>query len=155
MITTTQVLEIASGLISQYFPELKGKRLDFAFVSGKDYYMAAAKGIFCHRIYIDSVVLAFSVKAFKGCLAHEFAHVVALSKVSYIKAYMQPQDQKSIAMEERAADTLVIERGLGPELLQFHREHKVDHVPYLSNEGLTTKEIKKMLKKMSTNTHNI
>lgn len=47
---------------------------------------------------------------------------------------------------ERRADMLVVERGLGTDLLQFHKEHNREYKPYRANEGLTTGEIRKLLK---------
>lgn len=40
---------------------------------------------------------------------------------------------------------VVIEKGLGHELLQFHREHEKKYKKYKASEGLTKNEIKSIL----------
>jgi hypothetical protein len=148
MITERDAIHIAEGLIADNFPELKAKRIKFSFVSGKEYdfYMAVKYVLFDPRIIIEREILTFSKSAFSGCLGHELAHIVIDSKKSIFRRLLNVfiGDSDS-STEERLADLLSIERGLGDALIQFHTEHEKDYKRYKPSEGLTKREIKKIL----------
>ena len=148
MITEKDAIQIAKGLISDNFPELKSKRIKYSFVSGKgyDFYMAVKYVLFDPRIIIEREILAFSKNAFSGCLAHELAHIVIDLKKSIFRRLLDVFIGASESpSEERQADLLTIERGLGNTLIQFHKEHEKDYKRYKPSEGLTRREIKKIL----------
>lgn len=99
-------------------------------VEKQDYYAAYKKiDLFLfsiHLIAIDAYFFRFSKKAQKAILLHEIAH----SKFD----------------EERACDTFVVEAGFGKSLLLFHQEHEaMGFKKYKKSEGLTKKEIQKMI----------
>ena len=148
MISQQEAVQIAKTLISNNFPELQSKRINYVFVSGKkhDYYMAVLWLIFSYRVLIEKEVLKFSRQAFTGCLAHEFAHLVIEAKKSFFRRLWEPLAGTRKEGEERSADMLAIERGCGEAVLQFNKEHEKEYEAYVASEGMTKREIKKMLK---------
>ena len=137
----TKAENIIYTTASDYFPEIKVSRLRVDFVKGKDYYMAVAI-LFLYHLKIDKLSLKLSKSAFRGCVGHELAHIVLHQKTNIFKRIFTGNETR----EERETDLLVIEKGLGPDLLQFHIEHNKKFKSYKADEGLTKKEIKKILK---------
>ena len=152
MLTQNEAIQIAKTVIANNFPELASKRIKYVFVAGKEhgYYMAVQWLIIGYRIYIEKRILKFSPEAFTGCLAHELAHLVLDSRESLWGRLWAIATGKSSdeTAEERNADLLAIDRGFGKALLQFHQEHDKKYVAYNASEGMTKREIKKMLKKL-------
>jgi predicted metal-dependent peptidase len=110
--------------------------------------MAVERLLFKHRLYIDKASLNFSINAFTGLLAHELSHIVLDGKKTFFSRIRDRYPNRQNKSElERATDLLVIEKGLGEQLLQFHREHAIEYKHYKSSEGLTKHEIKMVLKK--------
>ena len=145
MITEETALTLGRELLANHFPEIKVGRVKFEFVKKQDYYMAVA---ILHHYYIkiDKSALKFSEKAFIGCLAHELAHIVIASKRNFLRKLIGLFIQSfGETKEERSADLIVVNKGLGEELLQFHAEHNKKYKAYKPNEGLTKKEIKNLL----------
>ena len=151
MITVREAIQITQGLIVDNFPELKAKPIKFSFVSGKgyDFYMAVKYIFFYPRIIIEKEILTFSKNAFCGCLAHELAHITIDAQKSIFRRFLNVfiSDPNS-PTEERLADLLLIERGLGTALIQFHTEHEKEYKRYKLSEGLTKREIKVILSVM-------
>ena len=89
-----------------------------------------------YRIFIEKEIFTFSVAAFKGCLAHELAHVVLEKGRLFFDvlraAYFGDRKDKNI---ERNADLLVIERGLWVELYHFHKDHGKEYKTYNVSAG--------------------
>lgn len=149
MITQSEAIQIAKEMISASFPELVSKKIKYSFVSGKkyDYYMAASVVFSQYRIFIESEILGFSKDAFKGCLATEFAHLVIDSRKSFFRIIKEKINKSLLTVEERKADELAIERGYGPELLKFNKDHEKEYESYDKSEGLTKREIQVKMKK--------
>jgi len=84
---------IVSTTIATHFPELAGKKIIVSFVKNKDYYMACAWRFSGYILRIDTAILEFSDLAFKGCLAHELAHLFDLSSSNIISR--TPKDVES------------------------------------------------------------
>jgi hypothetical protein len=148
LISKSEAIEIANEIISVSFPELKSTKIKYRFVSGKkyDYYMAAAVLFSQYEIFIQKEILSFSKEAFKGCLATELAHLVIDSKKSVFQLIGEKLSKSKLTIEERKADDLAIERGFGPALLQFHKEHEKEYESYNSSEGLTKREVQLKIK---------
>jgi len=148
LISESEAIKIAETLISKGFPELASKSIKYLFVSGKDHhYYMATKRLFGCTIFIENEIRQFSPKAFKGCLAHEFAHIVIddnKSVLQFFKEFINYEAHKSL--DERNADMLVIQRGFGENLYQFHVEHNKDYKAFKKNDGLTKKEVQSILK---------
>ena len=98
------------------------------------------------HIYIEKEILQFSREAFTGCLAHELGHILIDSRKSFLQLIWGFIGRRNRISDERAADALVIERGLGNALLRFHSEHEKEYYSYIASEGMTRREIKKSLK---------
>ncbi len=131
--------------ISQHFPELKIKIIRIIFRKGKDYYMRVGFLCWTYWLFIDEDSLQFSETAFKGCLAHELIHIKHHGFTALLKWLLSLTKETEI---ERETDRLVItEKGMGKELLQFHREHNKNYRAYKPADGLTTREIKQLIKK--------
>lgn len=121
--------KIGRELIASTFTELRKKRVVFVVLGNEmNFYMAAIPLGFVNIILVDKEIFNFTDVAIRGCIAHELAHLLGRK-------------------EERKADELVLEKGLGDELLQFHREHEKRFERYNASEGYTRKEIKEYLKK--------
>jgi hypothetical protein len=145
----SEAIHISNNLISTSFPELGHKRIRYRFVAGRhfDYYMAVRWVVFEYRIYLEKEILQFSSEAFTGCMAHELAHIIkSIKKPLLVDFWEFLTRSKNENSEERDADILVVERGLGKALLQFHQEHGKNYKSYIASEGLTKREIKKLLK---------
>ena len=108
--------------------------------------MAVRWLVFEYRIYIEKEILQFSEEAFSVCIAHELAHIVIETKKFFLCDFWQFLTLSKVnSDEERKADILVIERGLGKALLQFHKEHGKEYKSYNASEGMTKREIKKYI----------
>jgi hypothetical protein len=140
---------VINNVICTNFKVLANTRIMFVFVRGSDYYMAVQSKIFYYSLFIDAEILNFSEPAFKGCLGHELVHILEMEKLNVFKRLKEIFTLKSKAEheeEERKTDLLVIQHGLGKELLRFHEEHNREYKSYKKNEGLTKWEIKKILR---------
>ncbi|HWV72878.1 MAG TPA: hypothetical protein VN040_14215 [Pseudosphingobacterium sp.] len=134
-------------MLAEHFPEIQKKRIKVHFVVKKDYYMAVNWIFFRYNLYIDKLALDFSETAFKGCAAHELAHIVEMSSHNFFARIMHIFFSKEDTAEERTADYFIVsDKGLGKELLQFHVEHNKVYKSYKSAEGLTSYEIKRIMK---------
>jgi len=112
--------------------------------------MAVRQLTFYHHIFIEKESLQFSPEAFSGCMAHEFAHIVLDGQKNiFIGLWELLKGSKDENTQERSADRLVIERGLGQALLKFHDEHGKTYKAYKASEGLTKQEIGALLKKQN------
>jgi hypothetical protein len=138
-------VETIQQVLQERFPELRQTPLKILFTKKADYYMAISWRIFRYHLYIDQEILLGSRSAFTGCLAHELAHIVLSKQKGFFWKLASVFLIGENAAEERAADHLAIVRGLGEDLLQFHREHNRKYKSYRSDEGLTKHEIKKLL----------
>jgi len=149
MISKSEATQIARSVILEHFPELASKRVRFLFVAGKkyDFYMATRWTILRHEIIIEEEILRYSTLAFSGCLAHELAHILIISRKSFFRRIWETlfavQDETS---EEREADKVAVERGLGSALIRFNEDHNEEYKRYKVSEGLTAWEIKRMMK---------
>lgn len=104
--------------------------------------------------YIDPVMGYADPEASKGCLSHEFAHITTWIRRGYLwtlRYFNTPSSEQEIEEEEIKIDLMVIERGLGWELLRFHRF--ADQVialglksGALSGGGLPTEHLEYILK---------
>lgn len=110
----------------------------------------ATKRLFGCTIFIEKEILQFSSKAFKGCLAHEFAHIVIDDNKPVVQSFKEFINYKAYkSVDERNADMLVIQRGFGENLYQFHVEHNKDYKAFKKNDGLTKKEVHSILKNLN------
>jgi hypothetical protein len=142
---------VINKVLCTNFKSLSNTRIKLVFDKGSDYYMAVQWKLFYYILFIDAEILRFSEPAFKGCLSHELIHILQMEQLNLfkrIKSHFNRQSQTEKAEEERRTDLLVIQHGLGKELLQFHEEHNRKYKSYKRHEGLTKFEIKKILRKI-------
>lgn len=146
-ITKEDAIRIAIDLRNSDFPEVSfSKKRVFFSKKKEDFYMAML--IFPRLLIIDKSTLKFPVDAFKGCLAHEFAHISIIKRLSLFEKVTY---FFGILDKERSVDLLVLEKGLGNELLAFHNFHEKKFRKYNKKDGLTRKEIEKILKQEPIN----
>ena len=103
------------------------------------------------EVYVDKSLKKAPEKVVKGGLAHEAAHIYrdykrnvfsrALDSVRYAVDI-----KKQETRNEREADMLVVKRGYGEELLAFLKYHDKRRKKHKKKDGLTVKELKKILK---------
>lgn len=144
--TAEQAENAVYRIARDHFPEIDSGRLRISFAKKKDYYMALIWHLYYYRLSIDAQALKFSDLAFGGCVAHELSHILILKRLGFFARIKQWKSRDS-ASEERAADLLAMERGFGKALLAFHQEHNKKYRSYNGDEGLTKREIKKLLNK--------
>jgi len=143
-----RAIKLIKELSEKYFPELGNEPHRVYFVSKVDYYMAVRWKIISYHLYINNQSLKFSEPAFKGCLAHELAHIKMDKELSFWKRVTIRFLNHDETQIERSADNIVVEKELGAELLQFHQNlKKMGYKAYNSSEGLTPKEIRNRLRR--------
>jgi hypothetical protein len=128
-------------LIKNSFPELRYHIIMLRFIKTKHFFMATSGFLFIHIIFIDKRLKKCTDDVVTGIMAHELVHI---SQDSFWKDLLY---RKSITDMERATDMQVIKRGYGKQLLAFIQYHNKIYKKYKKADGLTEKEIIKILKK--------
>lgn len=136
---------LLAAMLRESYPEIRLRSVKVKFVEKRDYYMASQWQIFRTLLFIDKSILKYSETAFKGCLAHELAHVLENNNLLFKILTFRAKSLSEVEAE-RKADTIAVQRGFGTHLLQFHEEHNKKHKKYKASEGLTPKEIKVLLR---------
>jgi len=138
--------------VEKKFPDVKANLVSFS----KDSVMRS--GVYSRKIYYNPNLIkkmGFSKKAIIGILAHELAHKVdkkrwSLWRLLSFKFRYKPYSEFK-RQNERAADTITVQRGYGKEFLQTLREtkEKFDEERYRKFKAahLTMKEVSDMIKK--------
>lgn len=119
--------------------------------------------VFSKNIYYNSKLIrkmGFSKKAIIGIIAHELAHKVDFKynrnifDVLFHKLRYKPYSSYKRKVE-RAADTITVERGYGPELLQAMIETKKnfgkERYKKYEDAHLTMNEVKDLIKSSKEN----
>ena len=101
--------------------------------------------VFGYVVAFEREILTFSPKALAGCIAHELAHIVLEKRRPFFRGLGSIGGIDRTGLE-RDTDLLVIERGMGEELFQFHKEHGKKYKAYKASECLTKHEVAKILK---------
>ncbi len=129
-------------VIKKGFPELKWYFINLHLSKSSDFFMAT-RGIFIlHQIIIDKELKKCSDEIIIGCFAHELSHILKDSLFDTIK---MAHNEKYLIERERENDLEVIRRGFGSELLKFIQYHNSKYKNYKKEDGLTEKEIKKLI----------
>lgn len=146
-----EIFRIRDETISRAFPELEKTEVDLYWINSPDAFFEYGQNLTSKQFYIkiDKSMKKVREIVFVGGLAHELAHIsIDLSLNMYTRILDRwlykrwPQYQTS---DERRTDKLVIERGLGYELLAFVEYVDERYEDYTAKDGLTGEEIKKML----------
>ena len=107
--TKEDAIRMVREVTNTYFPEINKIRLRITFDERTDFYMASGWVPFYYFLIIDKAILKYSETAFKGCLAHELAHIADLSSSNFFQR-VKKMKIKEPTQEEREADMLVIEK---------------------------------------------
>lgn len=138
--TQDRAMSLISTMIQNNFP--------VRFLGKTGFYMAIRWNVFWYDLFIDKSILKFSEEGFKGCLAHELSHIGERSG-QLMKFLTSRLRHVTETERERSADLMAVRRGFGNELLEFHRLHNKKYKKFNASEGLTTKEIRQLLKEMT------
>lgn len=130
------------------FPELDKVDITVKVKKKTDYLMAITSNPIKKNaiLKIDWFLRKASEEALKGCLAHELIHIGDDIKNGVFGFIINAVKNRHFnASLERKVDLEVINRGLGNELLEFQKFHDKYFEKYNESDGLTKKEIKRIL----------
>lgn len=127
------------------FPEISFAKVTIEIVKEDSFFMASYKNI----LYISGDCKKLSDSAFNGVLSHELIHIIEYIKYPFWSSiknllYTIPSFETYF---ERNTDKEVLRRGYGENLLEFIKYHDKHYKKYNSKDGLTQKELKKILNK--------
>lgn len=108
--------------------DFKIRRPRIFYTKSDDLFMATLKFPFFYVLLVDKEVLNMNDRAITGCLVHELCHI------------------ENWNLSERDIDLMVINKGYGWELYEFLKYHDSIYEKYNKKDGLTKKEILKILK---------
>lgn len=134
-------------LIDESFPVMQGKKIHFIVLRFRFFALSVWIPPFIRFIIISRRTRSFSDEVLKGILAHELCHQERYYQMGiwgYLKFVARYSlSNKARTDEERATDTLTIEKGYGRNLYDLtlisHKDH--NHRTILNNY-LTPEEIK-------------
>lgn len=140
-------------LLNNYFQELKRVSIYFKLTKQKDSFASMI------QLPFKNYIIYFSKKDYdkmnsnqiKGVLAHELAHIYDNEKRGFFKSLKETItylffDRSKLAVMERRVDMIAIDKGCGEYLLSFMKYHDKRYKKYNKNDGLTKKEIKKLIR---------
>lgn len=118
--------EIVRDVKAKHFPHLP--RTFILFKKRQDYYMSIRVLPFGFSLLeVDCYCMKFDRTILEALVCHEFGHF-------------------DFWDSEREADLTVIRCGYGEGLRKFHKQHNKEFKSYKKHEGLTLKEIEKIIK---------
>jgi hypothetical protein len=137
-------------LVNNGFNELNDLKITSSYMDSFDAYAEYSMiGREEYHISLDKKLEKAKPEVIKGVLAHELAHILddeclgtLASDLRDIMYFFNPKIRTYI---ERKTDMAVLKRGYGPELLAFVKYHDKRRKKYTFEDGLTKKEIKKLL----------
>ena len=139
-------------LLDNHFQSLKNENIKFVLNKQKDSF-AYKEGF-----RLIGYTISFSKKDYKqmttdqirGVLSHELSHILHEinqgSITTYFNNILYMLSAKFKTKEERIVDKLVIDRGCGRYLLELIKYNDKHYDKYTESDGLTKKEVKKILK---------
>lgn len=157
MITLNTLDKFLREIILEGFPELGSVKVRIAFSSDSDpentpFGELNVKGFFFKRHYkivIDESLGMAKYDVLKGVIAHEIGHIyddVHRNLFREICQILQMGLGKYVTKTEREVDMLVVKRGFGEQLYAFLKYADRRRHAYEKEDGLTLKEVKKLLK---------
>lgn len=138
---------IGQKLIDESFPVLHGRKIHFIIIPFRFFALSVWIPLFIRFIVISTRTRDFSDEVLTGILAHELCHqerYYGMGIGGYLKFVARYSfSNKARTDEERATDTLTIEKGYGRNLYELTLiSHKdIKHRSILDNY-LTPEEIK-------------
>lgn len=141
--------EILNSVKSNGFSDLHVV-ISVEYVKSKDAYFSYERNERKYHIEADKKMKKAPLEVVEGGLAHELAHIERDSKLGFferredIRKYNDSAEYRK--EDERETDMLVIQKGYGKQLLEFIKYHNKRRRKYKKKDGLTKKEIKKLIK---------
>ena len=138
-------------IVNNGFHEVRDAHIiSFYTVSSDHYLESEKKNRYLYEISVDRSLMEVPKEVIVGGLAHEIAHISMELRRNFIintidtLLCMVPFYS---TFDERRTDRLVIQRGFGSELLSFIEYCNETRENYNRLDGLTEKEIRKILEK--------
>ncbi|MGV8162885.1 MAG: hypothetical protein ACP5N2_06160 [Candidatus Nanoarchaeia archaeon] len=143
--------DIKQELISASYPELRNVFIDTKYFKSKDAYFEFTRNSrYSYLIEVDKSMKHVDRLIVVGGLAHELSHIskeiklnFLLSSLEYVIFKISPRYE---TYDERKTDEDVVKRGYLVELLKFTKYANRGREHYNDSDGLTVKELKKILK---------
>ncbi len=141
-----------SKIVNDGFPELKNITITAKYKKLKNSFMQVEyESETEYIIQIDTSLEGVNKDIMLGGIAHEIAHVFRNVCSNFlgtiISGVMYRISSKYRTRDERETDLLVVERGFGKQLLAFLKYNDKYYYAYTESDGLTVKELKKILAK--------
>lgn len=144
-------MEELQFLINNHFPTLKKEKIYFLFHKEKDSF-AYTIGLpyIGYRLYFSKKdYKKMTSNQIKGVLSHELSHIIYDKKrgllITYFGNIFYRFNSKSLTKEERKVDKIAIEHGCAKYLIDFYTYHDKKYKKYKKKDGLTKKEIRKII----------
>jgi hypothetical protein len=146
--------ELRDQVISRGFPELMAEDIQVEYKELKDalfeYGGLTQEGYY---IEVDESLTDAPMEIIIGGLAHECSHILtdisSGNKVMSRDKIAYGISPRYKTLDERNTDLEVILRGFGKELLNFLEYSETNGYPYYKEDGLSIREVKRLLGLMS------
>ena len=144
--------ECRAEVIRRGFPELAAVDIDARYMILDDAYGEFTRhSRRSYLVEIDTSLRKAKSGVLLGVMSHELAHItreISMGQIhSFFDKFLWNHVKKYQTRDERNTDLLVVERGLGRELLDFLKYADKRREAYTSEEGLTVKELEDLLKR--------
>lgn len=132
--------ELSDLVIMTDYKRLEGAYFDYDRLTKKEY-----------QVMVESSLIRAPVIVVTGGMAHEIAHILRDGNMNFmlfaIDRTLYDLWQWYQTRDERQTDLLVVNRGLGLELLSFVEYANKRRANYTKRDGLTATELRKLLRK--------
>lgn len=143
---------IKQEIVTKGFPELSNVDISVSYKRLKDAYFEVdriRKG--AYHIDTNMSLRKAPIIVIEGGMAHEIAHIAMDFRWDDLTHKIEMDKYRTCklyeAKDERKTDQLVIARGYGLQLLEFSRYADARRKKVTENNGLTTGELEKIIKK--------
>lgn len=136
-------------IVVKGFPELSKVMINTCYSKLEDAYFEYDKVKRGYKIKIDTSLRGRKRDVLVGGLAHEIAHIkrdVGFGPFLFLDELLYDLSTKYESWTERKTYLLVVQRGLGRELLEFVKWANRRGEEYTKEDGLTQKELELLLK---------
>jgi hypothetical protein len=123
--------EAVDYLVSNYYPELKDKRIHLLQRNLKIFWASAVWILPFRVIFVSPKIDVLDDKPLYGLLGHELAHLSIYNEKGWFKylytyPYVYLFSKQGIIKEENTVDKLTIKKGLGEALFELRHVVKQD-----------------------------
>lgn len=145
-----QPTRIVHGLISRYFPELRGTEIDAFYRRITNYLEYGEYASGGYYIRVDEKLKRASLIVLRGGLAHELCHILEYIKLSPLLRNLDDQrcevSRRYRIRKERATDLEVARRGLLREIIAINRWAWIQEGKWNPEIGLKPAELEALVK---------